>query len=57
VNKRLILFSVPIVVTMACVTLTRSGSISMMTKDQLKATLENPDLTIVDVAIVNTGQE
>lgn len=48
-NKRLILFLVPIVVTMACATLTTSGSVSMMTKDQLKDMLGNPDLTIIDV--------
>jgi rhodanese-related sulfurtransferase len=48
-EKRLIVFLLPILVTMACATWTLSESVSMITKDQLKAMLDNPDLTIIDV--------
>jgi rhodanese-related sulfurtransferase len=48
-NKRLIVFLVSIAMIMACATWTLSESIPMMTKDQLKAMFDNPDLTIIDV--------
>ena len=49
-GKRLVVSLIPILVMMmACATLTLSEGVPRMTKDQLKAMLDNPNLVIIDV--------
>ena len=49
-GKRLVGSLIPILVMMmACATLTLSEGVPRMTKDQLKAMLDNPNLVIIDV--------
>jgi rhodanese-related sulfurtransferase len=49
-SKRLLVVLVSILMTMmACATLTISKSVPKMTKDELNALLDGPDLTIIDV--------
>ena len=49
-GKRSIVFLVSIsVMMMACATLTMSKGVPRMTKDEINALLDGPDLTIIDV--------
>jgi hypothetical protein len=49
-KKRLIVLLVSIsVMMMACATLTMSKGVPRMTKDEINALLDGPDLTIIDV--------
>jgi len=48
-RSRMVLLGPLLAMMRACATLTMSKTVPMMTKDQLKAMLGNPDLTIIDV--------
>ncbi len=48
-RKKMMLLGPLLAMMMACATLTTSKGIPMMTKDELKSMIGNPDLTIIDV--------